>query len=63
MILFLEEIKERPQYKRGPKEKIESPAVENISQKKIGYSSLCQYANPFVILWSDQQHAVYIIFF
>ncbi len=65
MVLFLEEMKDRTTYKRGAKRKKNLDASSEIveqdnscNKKKIGYSSLCQYANAIVNLWSDQ-HSVY----
>jgi hypothetical protein len=61
MVLFLEETKDRAQYKKGPKRKGDTSKEVEVDpdpkKKKIGHQSLNQYANAIVSLWNDQ-HAV-----
>ena len=64
-LLFLEEMKDITTYKRGAKRKknhgdtsgIREQADDSSNKNKIGYSSLCQYANAIVNLWTEQ-HSV-----
>jgi hypothetical protein len=59
MVLFLEEIKDRECYKKGSKRKGNASTSQEVDPKrrKIGHSTLNQYANAIVSLWNDQ-HAM-----